>query len=110
MRHVWVQPGELSTLDLLGPGLTLFADSSNQSWAEAVDALRSRVPISLVALEPVVARSLGVGAYGAALVRPDGLQVAAWSSSQGASSHLAAAVDGLLAGPPFPEANEVTAA
>lgn len=110
MRHVWVEPGELSTLDQLGPGLTLFADSSNQSWAEAVDALRSRVPISLVALEPVVARSLGVGAYGAALVRPDGLQVAAWSSSQGASSHLAAAVDGLLAGPPFPEANEVTAA
>ncbi len=36
--------------------------------------------------------------------------VAAWSSSQGASSHLAAAVDVLLAGPPFSEADEVTAA
>jgi hypothetical protein len=110
MRHVWVEPGELSTIDLLGPGLTLFTDATNQSWAEALNVLRSRVPISLVALEPVVARSLGIGAHGAALVRPDGMQVAVWSSSQGAASHLAAAVDGLLAGPPFPEADEITAA
>ncbi|HWM72143.1 MAG TPA: FAD-dependent monooxygenase [Nocardioides sp.] len=110
IRHVWVEPGELSTLDLLGPGLTLFVDATNRSWADAVNGLWPRVPVSLVALEPVVARSLGVGAYGAVLVRPDGMPVASWSSSQGAASHLAAAVDGLLAGPPFPEADEVTAA
>ena len=68
------------------------------------------MPISLVALEPVVARSLGVGAYGGALVRPDGMQVAAWNTSRGAAARLAAAVEELLAGPAFPEPDEVTAA
>ncbi|HET9420429.1 MAG TPA: FAD-dependent monooxygenase, partial [Nocardioides sp.] len=110
MRHVWVEPGEVSTLDLLGPGLTLFADATNRSWAEAANALWTRVPISFVGLEPVVARSLGVGAHGAALVRPDGLQVAAWGTSRGATAQLAAAADGLLAGSVPPEADEVTAA
>jgi putative polyketide hydroxylase len=110
MRHVWVEPGEVSTLDLLGPGLTLFADAANRSWAEAVTSLWSRVPISLVGLEPVVARSLGVGAHGAALVRPDGRQVAGWSTPRGAAAQLAAAVDGLLAGSVPGEPDEVSAA
>ena len=110
MRHVWVEPGELSTLDLLGPGLTLFADATNRSWADAVTSLWSQVPISFVGLEPVVARSLGVGAHGGALARPDGMQVASWSTSRGAAAQLAAAVDGLLTGQAFPESDEVTAA
>ena len=110
MRHVWVEPGEVSTLDLLGPGLTLFADATNRSWADAVTALWARVPISLVGLDPVVARSLGVGAHGAALVRPDGMQVAGWTTARAAAAQLAAAVDGLLAGSAHAEPDEVTAA
>ena len=83
---------------------------TNEPWADAVEELRSSVPISLVPLEPVVARSLGIGAYGGALVRPDGLQVAAWGSSHGAEAQLRAAVAGLLAGPGIAEPDEVTAA
>ncbi len=86
------------------------ADAANRSWAEAVNALWSRVPISLVGLEPVVARSLGVGARGAALVRPDGRHIAGWSTPRGAAAQLAAAVDGLLAGSVPGEPDEVSAA
>ena len=110
IQHVWVGRDDVSTLDLVGPGLTLFTGVTNASWADAVEELRSSVPISIVPLAPVVARSLGIGEYGGALVRPDGMQVAAWGSSHGAAAQLRAAVAGLLAGPGIAEPDEVTAA
>jgi putative polyketide hydroxylase len=110
IHHVWVGADIVSTLDLVGPGLTLLTGAPNGPWASAVKELRSSVPISLVSLEPVVARSLGIGAYGAALVRPDGLQVAAWAGSHGARAQLSAAVAGLLAGAEIAETDDLTAA
>jgi 2-polyprenyl-6-methoxyphenol hydroxylase-like FAD-dependent oxidoreductase len=62
--HVWI--GERSTLDLLGPGLTLFA---GRDW----DApLPSGPPLTVRRLDPVAARAVGAGPGTAVLVRPDG--------------------------------------
>ena len=49
--HAWVHRAgrRISTLDLVGPGFTLFTGSSGASWASAADALSTRlnVPISV---------------------------------------------------------------
>jgi hypothetical protein len=42
------------------------------------------VPVTVNALDPVTARSIGVRADGALLARPDGVPVAVWASSTGA--------------------------
>ena len=52
IQHVWVGRDDVSTLDLVGPGLTLFTGVTNTSWADAVEELRSSVPISIVPLAP----------------------------------------------------------
>jgi 2-polyprenyl-6-methoxyphenol hydroxylase-like FAD-dependent oxidoreductase len=65
--HVATEQG--STLDLLGPGLTLFAARGETDWRALVyvDA-----PVTVRLLEPVAARALGVHPGTAMLVRPDG--------------------------------------
>jgi putative polyketide hydroxylase len=83
--HAWVQHGgsRVSTLDLIGPGFTLFTGSSGAVWATAADAVSAALNVSIGVLN--------IGAYGetrdiegrwaqltglapdeALLVRPDG--------------------------------------
>ena len=73
----------MSTLDLLGPGWTLFTGPDRDAW----DAVGSQpgAPLAVRALDAVTARTVGVRGDGAVLVRPDGLPVAVWSSSAGAA-------------------------
>jgi 2-polyprenyl-6-methoxyphenol hydroxylase-like FAD-dependent oxidoreductase len=75
LPHVWLREG-LSTLDLVGDGLTLLCEPRAQPPTVAVDGPR------LVRHEvgPLAARALGLGAEGWLLVRPDGAPVA--SSAQ----------------------------
>jgi 2-polyprenyl-6-methoxyphenol hydroxylase-like FAD-dependent oxidoreductase len=75
LPHVWLREG-LSTLDLVGDGLTLLCEPRAQPPTGAVDGPR------LVRHEvgPLAARALGLGAGGWLLVRPDGAPVA--SSAQ----------------------------
>ena len=76
-------PGVLSTLDLLGPGWTLFTGPDRDAWDAAGSSSGA----------PVVVRAArrGDGAHrrrarnGALLVRPDGVPVAVWTSSTGAA-------------------------
>jgi putative polyketide hydroxylase len=75
IAHVWADDG-VSTLDLLGPGLTLFSDGP------ARHAHRTGPPISVRELDPLTARALGVPAGGALLTRPDGRPLEAWPSVQ----------------------------
>ncbi len=42
------------------------------------------MPLTVNALDPVTARTLGVRGDGALLARPDGVPVAVWASSRGA--------------------------
>jgi putative polyketide hydroxylase len=69
LPHVWVEPG-VSTLDLLGDGLTLFvAPPEDASWPSSPPL---SVPVTVHRLSPAVAAALGLAPGGAALARPDG--------------------------------------
>jgi 2-polyprenyl-6-methoxyphenol hydroxylase-like FAD-dependent oxidoreductase len=83
--HAWVQRGDrrMSTLDLVGPGFTLFIGSSGAPWASAADAVSDmlKVPISVHSIGPdteirdIEGRSAeltGLSPDEALLVRPDG--------------------------------------
>lgn len=71
--HVWVARGEglVSTLDLLGDGLTLLA---GPAWEGAVPP--SAAPLRVERLDAIAAHALGLSASGTLLVRPDGRPVA----------------------------------
>ena len=83
IRHVWVADG-VSTLDLLGDGLTLFAGS----WD--VVPPQSGPPVTVRRVDAITARALGVPHDGSLLVRPDGVAgtVPSWArtSSQPSSA------------------------
>jgi putative polyketide hydroxylase len=85
VAHAWLPSasGRVSTLDLLGPGWTLFTGPSREAWDAAGPA--PRAPLTVRALDAVTARALGVRGDGALLVRPDGVPIAVWTSSAGAS-------------------------
>ena len=94
LTHVWVRSGSrrVSTLDLLGPGWTLFTGPSRREWEAAAAAVPSHAPVVVRDLDAVSARALGVVGEGALLARPDGVPVAIWPSSAGATAELARAV------------------
>jgi hypothetical protein len=97
IRHVWVDDLAHSTVDLVDAGLTLFVTANGVGeWGDAVRALACRLPISVVALDAMAARSLGLGLAGALLVRPDGVPVASWWTADDADGQLRHAVASLI--------------
>ena len=85
LPHAWVQRAghRLSTLDLVGPGFTLFTGSSGAAWANAAAAVSATlgVPIDVHSIsadgeirdiEGRWARLSGLSPDEALLVRPDG--------------------------------------
>ncbi|QFZ19617.1 FAD-dependent monooxygenase [Saccharothrix syringae] len=81
--HVWLKSdtGQVSTLDLLGPGFTLLAGADGAPWATAAAEVSAElgVPVDapgigtdLVDLDARWERTAGITASGAVLVRPDG--------------------------------------
>jgi len=73
IAHVWVERpgGPVSTVDLVGEGLTLFV---GPDWDEIVPD--SAVPVEVERLDAISARGLGLSPSGSLLVRPDGAPVA----------------------------------
>jgi 2-polyprenyl-6-methoxyphenol hydroxylase-like FAD-dependent oxidoreductase len=95
MPHVWIAGdggGRRSTLDVLGLGLTLFTTAGDRRWPTAAAAVTSAAPIDVVAVPLLTARSLGLRAGGALLVRPDGAPVASWSDAADPAGSLAHAL------------------
>jgi putative polyketide hydroxylase len=73
IAHVWT--GERSTLDLLQPGLTLFAARGEPAWRSASASLASRAPVAVRLLDPIAARAVGAPAGSALVARSDGTPV-----------------------------------
>ena len=72
--HVVTDAG--STLDLLAPGLTLFAARGDTDWQSVAESLVDvDAPITVRSLEPIAARALGAHPGTALLVRSDGTPV-----------------------------------
>lgn len=74
--HVWLGTGgqQVSTLDLLGPGFTVFTGDGGAAWQAAASAASKQLGISL-AVQRIVddgwRRGTGLGPEGAVLIRPD---------------------------------------
>ncbi|MFJ9442512.1 hypothetical protein ACIRRH_11650 [Kitasatospora sp. NPDC101235] len=76
-------PGAASTLDLVGPGFTLFTAREDAGWQRQADtATAARLPVTVHSLSaPGWSEASGLpAATGALLVRPDGH--IAWRSAQ----------------------------
>jgi putative polyketide hydroxylase len=92
--HVWVptQARVVSTLDLLGPGLTLFTGPRSGRWEGGAVSAPGTLPVAVRRLDSISARALGIRTGGALLARPDGAPAGWWSSGTDAVSALHGAV------------------
>jgi 2-polyprenyl-6-methoxyphenol hydroxylase-like FAD-dependent oxidoreductase len=75
--HVWVRDGNrrVSTLDLLGPGLTLFTGPHSAGWQRPAGG----PPVTVRALDEPSARAIGIRGRGVLLVRPDATPAQLWA-------------------------------
>jgi putative polyketide hydroxylase len=76
--HVWVHTddGRASTLDLLGPGLTLFIGPESAGHGAPANG---GPPVTVRRLDAVSARAIGIRGRGSLLVRPDGTPARLWT-------------------------------
>jgi putative polyketide hydroxylase len=98
IAHRWLPSSRVSTLDLLGPGLTLFTGPRRAAWDAAAAAVRGPLPLTLRSLDTITARAIGIHGGGALLVRPDGAPVAGWSHATDAGAAVRAAIRSMSAG------------
>ena len=97
IAHLWL-PGEdglVSTLDLLGEGLTLFTGPVTEPWEALAAATGTPVPVAVRSLDEITARALGIAPRGALLVRPDGVPAGLWTDPDRAAPDLPRAVAAL---------------
>jgi 2-polyprenyl-6-methoxyphenol hydroxylase-like FAD-dependent oxidoreductase len=81
IAHAWTGRDEArsSTLDLLGPGLTLLTDEYGGMWRRALPSMVATITSQVV--DEAAASALGVRGGGAVLVRPDAKPVATWTAA-----------------------------
>lgn len=94
LAHAWLRRGHrrVSTLDLLGPGLSLLTGPHGHAWADTAGAVETTFPLDVHALDGPAAGALGMGTDGAVLVRPDARVVACWPTAADPHADLTAAL------------------
>jgi putative polyketide hydroxylase len=99
--HHWVMTadGRESTLDQIGPGLTLFTSPRDAAWREAASRLADGPPMVVRRLDEMTARAMGIRSGGALLVRPDGVPAGWWTADVEPGPALEAAVAEVRASP-----------
>jgi putative polyketide hydroxylase len=82
IAHSWLERAgqRVSTLDLIGAGLTQFTATDDTRWTGRAGQTGFAAPVHLEFLEPETAAALDLGPTGGVLVRPDGHEVARWDS------------------------------
>jgi 2-polyprenyl-6-methoxyphenol hydroxylase-like FAD-dependent oxidoreductase len=80
LPHRWVLRGRrtVSTLDLLGSGLTLLAGPDCPGSTQMAAMLSTRTPVAVHILDRFTAHELGIPVEGAILVRPDAHRLLGW--------------------------------
>jgi hypothetical protein len=75
IAHLWVETerGRVSTLDLVGDGLTLFTGPDGETGIEAPASVDGSAPVTVRELPAMTARALGIPPRGSQLVRPSGV-------------------------------------
>jgi putative polyketide hydroxylase len=84
LRHAWLPHGNghrRSTLDLLGPGLTLLTGPDTHPWTAATAPLDTPFPLRVQALDRRTAATLGLDPDGALLARPDAQVITCWPTA-----------------------------
>ena len=84
LAHAWLPATggrPRSTLDLLGPGLTLLTGPDASVWTAAADTLDPPFPLTVHTIDPTTAAALDITPDGATLVRPDTQPVAHWPTA-----------------------------
>jgi putative polyketide hydroxylase len=93
LPHAWLaRGGRVSTLDLLGPGLTLLTGPDGHAWADAAGGIGTAFPLDVHALDSPAADLLGIHPDGAVLIRPDARVLARWPTTGHPRADLARAV------------------
>ena len=82
LTHAWLDRhgAQVSTIDLIADGLTLFADAAVVGSERAAHATGWSAPLEVEVVDSPTAAVIGLVPGGAVLVRPDGHEVARWVS------------------------------
>jgi 2-polyprenyl-6-methoxyphenol hydroxylase-like FAD-dependent oxidoreductase len=89
LAHAWLPESPCqSTIDLVGPGLTLLTGPDAGGWDKAAEQLD--IPTEVHILDAMTARAVGLLPTGALLARPDGVPVGSWQHTTDPAAALTA--------------------
>jgi putative polyketide hydroxylase len=88
LPHHWTLAagGEVSTIDLIGDGLTILAGPADPRWSGAPGPFTTGAPVIVHMLDAPAASALGLPPAGALLTRPDGHELRRWASFDAAAA------------------------